>query len=261
MARWVLLRGLGRESSHWFDMKDQLADVSDDVLALDLPGFGERATEKSPITIANTTDKVREEFLKHKGLHKDWLLLGISLGGMVALDWAARYPMDFQGVTVINTSSKDSGPLWQRLTVFGMYKILQSLTKRKQPRDKERAILEMVSNLKKKDEEVLDKMTAIAEERPPNLTNISRQLVASSNFMAPSSIKIPLLMLASLKDNMVDSRCTKLLSERLEAQSKYHPEAGHELPLDDPEWVVSQLVQFTESLNEDTSEPDTTVEP
>ena len=243
-------------------MKDQLSAVSEDVLALDLPGFGTREDEKSPITIANTTDRVREEFLKQKGQEKDWMLLGISLGGMVALDWAARYPMDFQGVTVINTSSKDSGPLWQRLTVFGLYKILQSLTKRKNPREKEKAILEMVSNLKKKDEALLDKLASIAEERPANLTNVSRQLVASSNFMAPSSIKIPLLMLASLKDNMVDSRCTKLLSERLEAQAKYHPEAGHELPLDDPDWVVSQLVQFTESLNEEATEPsDSSVEP
>ena len=249
MARWVLLRGLGRESAHWFDFKTQLEAVSDDVLALDLPGFGVRNGEKAPITIANTTDKVRDEFLKLKSHHKDWSLMGISLGGMVALDWAARYPLDFQSAAVINTSSKDAGPLWQRLTVFGFYKILQSLTKGRNIREKERAILEMVSNLRNKDEELLDQLTAIAEKRPISIQNISRQLIASSNFMAPSSVKIPLLMLASLKDNMVDSRCTKLLSERLEAVAKYHPDGGHELAMDDAEWVVNQLSEFTESLS------------
>lgn len=248
MARWVLLRGLGRESAHWFDLKGLLDAESDEVLTLDLPGFGTRSEEKSPISIGNITDKVRDEFLKLKSDHKDWMLLGISLGGMVALDWAARYPMDFQAAVVINTSSKDSGPLWQRLTVFGWWKILEGFAKRKDPIEREKAVLEMVSNLKKQDVAIIEKMAQIAHDRPIELKNVSRQLLASSNFMAPNSIKIPLLMLASLKDNMVDVRCTKLLSERLGAQAKYHPEAGHELPLDDPHWVLEQLMDFEESL-------------
>lgn len=250
MGRWLALRGLGRESAHWLEFGDKLRRHSPDSLFIDLPGAGTRLTEKSPITIAAITDKVRDEFLRRKGASKDeWNILGISLGGMVALDWAKRYPYDFKSLTVMNVSSKDTGAIWQRLSAFGLYKILQSLAQDK-PRTREQRILEMVSNLRTNDPKTLDALETIATARPMSVQNLVRQVFAASNFLAPESLRLPVLILASLKDNMVDVRCSKKLAEQLSAQIKFHPEAGHELSMDDPDWCMDRLLEFEMSLAE-----------
>jgi pimeloyl-ACP methyl ester carboxylesterase len=251
MAKWIILRGLGRESAHWLEFGELLSRNSEQVMSLDLPGAGLRNKEKSPITISGITEKVRSEFLEKKNeFEKDWNLLGISLGGMVALDWVARYPYDFQNLVVINTSSKDTGPIWQRLTAFGWYKMIQAMAMR-DLRQREKAILEMVSNLRKNDHALLDQLVEIAKGRPISTENLARQLMASANFMAPEKVKIPTLILASLKDHMVDVRCSKMLAEHLGAQIKFHPDAGHELTMDDPRWVMERLEEFVGSRTKD----------
>jgi len=218
-------------------------------LLLDLPGAGDRRHEKAPLTIANFTDMVRADFLSRRGDPKEsWFLIGISLGGMISLDWADRYPQDFLGTVVMNTSSKDSGTIWQRLTPFGWYKIIQTVASQT-AEDSETRILEMVSNLKAKDLKTLQAFIEIAKQRPVSQQNLARQVIAASQFLAPDqTLKNPLLILASLKDNMVDVRCSRALAEHLSAQIKFHPCAGHEITIDDPDWVLEQLAEFLAHL-------------
>lgn len=248
MGRWLLIRGLGRESAHWLEFAEKFKAQNAEVMMLDLPGTGEHLHKKSPISISAITEQLRNEFLRKKrSTREPWKVMGISLGGMIALDWVNRYPYDFEAASVINTSSKDVGAIWQRLTVFGWYKLLQagSITN---PRMREKTVLDLVSNLRKNDQALLDKLEAIAIQRPISRENLCRQLIASSAFLSPSKIRIPLLILASLKDHMVDVRCSKSLAENLSAQIKFHPEAGHDLSLDDPDWVVDRLKEFESSL-------------
>ncbi len=250
MGRWVLLRGLAREKRQWLNFTDEFTgEVTEELMLLDLPGFGDQAHITPPVTIKGTTEKLRQQFLRLKGDRKNWNILGLSLGGMVALDWVARYPYDFESAVVINTSSKDAGAIWQRLSAFGFYKMGQALLS-KSPRAREKAVLELCSNLHKKDPALLDQMTAFAEDIPVKGSHVIRQLTAGSQFMAPEKIKVPCLFLASLKDHLVDVRCSKILAERLGADIKFHPNAGHDLPLDDPKWVAERVREFEKKLSE-----------
>jgi pimeloyl-[acyl-carrier protein] methyl ester esterase len=244
MKRWLMLRGLGRRKEHWFGFKDQLAAQSDEVLCLDLPGFGERDDETSPLTIAGIVEAVRADFIAKKGLPGgEWNVVSISLSGMVTLEWISRYPKDFRGVVIMNTSSRDVGAVWQRLSPFGLFKLSEAAVK-PEVEDRERAILEMILNLKKGNQKILRDHVALANERPVKITNFLRQLAAASMFVAPETVSTPLLFLASQKDHMVDVRCSKALAERLHATIKFHPEAGHELPLEDPDWCLKQIVAW-----------------
>ncbi|MGB1477517.1 MAG: alpha/beta fold hydrolase, partial [Marinobacter salsuginis] len=49
------------------------------------------------------------------------------------------------------------------------------------------------------------------------------------------------LLLASRGDRIVHWRCSAALEERWQWTMKLHPDAGHDLPLDDPEWIIQQL--------------------
>jgi pimeloyl-ACP methyl ester carboxylesterase len=251
---WVLLRGLGREKRHWLQFPQML---NGQVLCLDLPGIGDEDTASTPLTIAGHTDFLRDRFFEKRKSDGPWGLLGISLGGMIALDWAHRYPDDFQKLVLINTSAKDLSPLIQRLSVFSFYCLTRALATR-ELREREKAVLKMVSNLKEKDSETLDQLTAIVQSKPISIANVSKQIVAAGQFTSPSSVHAATLILASMKDRMVDVRCSKALADRLHAQIKFHPTAGHDLTLDDPQWVADRVNEFA-TTSEDTSSATPTV--
>lgn len=89
--RWLLLRGLGREAGHWDGFPDKLKALGQEVEFLDLPGAGTEFARPSPLTIAETVEDLR----RRRASNVPVGVIAISLGGMVALDWAARYPLGF----------------------------------------------------------------------------------------------------------------------------------------------------------------------
>ena len=91
---WILLRGLTRETRHWAGFPGKLAQhTGEAVLALDLPGNGEFAHLTSPLTVRDMVEFVRRQARK-KGVTLPCNLLAMSLGGMVATDWAQRFPQE-----------------------------------------------------------------------------------------------------------------------------------------------------------------------
>lgn len=245
--RWLLLRGLGREKRHWLEFLKLFGEEHDQVVALDLPGFGDQNEKSSPISVFGITNEIRKRFQSVRG-DAQWGILGVSMGGMVALDWAARWPMDFRCGVVINSSSKDSGDLWERLSAFGMYKTFQILMSNPDLLKREKLVIEMISNLRKDDAEALKEFVRIAKDRPSSFANLSRQLIAANRFLSPEKVPIPLLFLASLKDHMVNVRCSKQLADNYKARIKFHSSAGHDLTFDDPQWATDRIVEFEREL-------------
>jgi pimeloyl-[acyl-carrier protein] methyl ester esterase len=251
---WILLRGLGRESRHWLDFPSHLKTAFQvngaappEILCLDLPGFGTEKNHRPPFTIRENVNTLREKFLLAKKTREPWGLVGISLGGMIALNWAETFPEDFQALVVINSSASDLSSFQHRLSPYAMYRLLRAgLTTNVEK--KERQILKMVSNLKAHDPSVRKTLTAIAKEKQVTPAKMIRQLAAAMRFQSPQKIDVPTLVLASIKDAMVDVRCSKSIAERLSAPIKFHPTAGHELTLDDPAWVAEKIREFTSSL-------------
>ncbi|MGH7283855.1 MAG: alpha/beta fold hydrolase, partial [Polyangiaceae bacterium] len=87
---WILLRGLARETGHFGDFIDVLAKKipSAQILPLDLPGTGSRLDEKSPQKMREIVERVRDEANAKKKKDTQLFLFGMSLGGMVVMEWA-----------------------------------------------------------------------------------------------------------------------------------------------------------------------------
>src|SRR5690606_23264840 len=126
---------------------------------------------------------------------------------------------------------------------YGIYRILRAAAS-SDVREKERQLLKMISNLKASDEKTLNEMVDIAEGYDVMTTHLTKQLFAATRFQAPEKMPCPTLILASIKDAMVDVRCSKALAERFGATIKFHPSAGHDLTLDDPDWAAERIHEF-----------------
>src|SRR5262245_31258005 len=115
---FLLMRGLVREQRHWGSFPDLLRErwPKASLVFLDLPGTGTEHQRESPTTLAAITHDMRSRFREVRAAHEGpFTVLGVSLGGMVALDWCARWPSDFQRAVVINTSAGDLSRVWERL--------------------------------------------------------------------------------------------------------------------------------------------------
>src|SRR5262245_59550277 len=101
MSTWLLLRGWARETRHWGAFPGELAAaLGARVIAADLPGNGRLHGRRSPLSVARIADEVREAVPRSESL----CLLGLSLGGMVAIEWALRHPAEIARCVLVNTS-------------------------------------------------------------------------------------------------------------------------------------------------------------
>jgi pimeloyl-ACP methyl ester carboxylesterase len=238
---WVLLRGLGRESRHWGDFVTVLKKSPSvgEVLALDLPGTGQRYRESSPASVRGMAEKVREEFLTKKGAG-DWGVVGMSLGGMIAMEWAHRHPLDFARVVLINTSARGAGLPWQRMQPWAARQ-LALIARTSDLEAKERLVLEMTAV---DSQEWAPQFAVFAQERPIALTTSLRQLAAALAYEAPKAMSCPTRLLIGQRDRMVAPKCSQALATRWGAEINEHPTGGHDLALDDPQWTADQISSF-----------------
>lgn len=236
-TRWLLLRGLVRQARHWGDFPNVLVARGLSPLLLDLPGVGLERHRTSPASIAGIVDDLRARFLPHAG--GPWGIYAQSLGGMIALDWAARYPQDFERVVVTNTSANDLSPRRHRLSDFGLRTILRAVRTR-DPVARERLVLDLVS-ASERGRAHAERFATYSVEAPLTYSVLVRQLYAAARSRSPAHAPVPVLFLASEGDRMVSPACSRALATRYGAPLHVHPTGGHDLPLDDPEWVADRL--------------------
>ncbi|MDF3837819.1 alpha/beta hydrolase, partial [Cupriavidus basilensis] len=116
MSAWILLRGLTRETRHWGALPGMLETTAGigPVVMLDLPGNGVETAAQAPANVAAMVDFVRER-ARGRGLASPYRLLAMSLGAMVAAEWAHRYPREIGALMLINTSMRPFCGVTQRL--------------------------------------------------------------------------------------------------------------------------------------------------
>lgn len=86
----------------------------------------------------------------------------------------------------------------------------------------------------------------IHQERPVSLENAHRQIIAAARFKLPAQLTVRGLVLTSQGDDLVNNHCSKEMARYLNWPLKIHSWGGHELPDDDPEWVIKQVCDFIE---------------
>ena len=242
---WVLLRGLTRGQGHWGRFPAQLQAAlppGSVVLTPDMAGNGQRHTERSPDTVSDLLDDLRAQLPPSSGPFR---VLAMSLGAMVAAHWAHTHPQELRSAVLINTSLRPFSPFWQRLRPRQYPRILRLLITQPDPAVWERAILSMTSRQAVQPDAVLHEWVRLRTQHPVSTRNALAQLRAAIGYRAPAAPPpVPLLLLNGQGDQLVHPDCSSRLAHAWQCPLLRHPTAGHDLPLDDPEWVIQQVTEW-----------------
>lgn len=249
--RWLFLRGLVREARHWGDFPRQFCseiygEKAAPPIFLDLPGMGTEAKANVPPDVSGFVDDLRRRL---GGLELNGEPLGIfavSLGGMVALNWLSRFPQDFARAVIVNTSAGDLSAPFERFHPRTYPSILRAIFSGGAAREME--ILSFTSNnTELNHHEIAERHAGYAREIPARVPVLFRQIRAGMTSRTPEKIEVPTLFLASRADRLVDWTCSQRIAERVGAPLEIHEQAGHDLPLDEPQWVIEQTRAFCDA--------------
>lgn len=250
MSTWILLRGLTRGSRHWAGfpalLERRLAGARS--VALDLPGNGSLHRLASPPRIEAMTEWCRAHF-HSLGIAPPYHLLAVSMGAMVAVDWAAHEPGAIAGCVLINTSLRPLSPWHERLRPSSYATLVRAAAFPMLDRAREEAILRLTSRNAMAAASVLEDWVDLRSTQPVSRANALRQLIAAGRYRAPSTAPaVPLLVLSSQRDALVNPRCSQALAYRWTGDAAVHPSAGHDLTLDDGPWVADQIARWLPRL-------------
>lgn len=246
MSCWVLLRGLSREARHWGDFPGILARAlpAAQLHTPDLPGNGALFAQDSPLRVEAMVAALRHQ-LAAQGVAPPYHLLALSLGAMVALAWAARHPDEVAGAVLINTSLRRFSPFYRRLRPANYAWPLWLMLRGGGDEQWEAAILARTSRQVRngaETEALLGRWLTYRRQHPVSACNTLRQLFAAAVYRAPRARPpVPLLIVSSRGDALVDSDCSRRIAERWRLPHAQHAGAGHDLPLDDGPWLAAEI--------------------
>lgn len=242
----ILLRGLAREAAHWLDFPAQLQQTLGEncrIHMVDFPGCGKYFNQTALTSVTAMTGHARTEvdIETIAARNESVYLVGISMGGMVALDWAQRYPSELRGVALINSSAGNQ-PFWWRLRPAAWTTMIRALFSAANIREAQ--VLNIVSNNKADYAQHLNQWLNIQQLRPVTRATIVTMLRAAAQFRPQLTCAVGGLVLASERDRMVSVRASEAIARQFKWPIEKHPSAGHDLPMDDSGWLSQKLAEW-----------------
>lgn len=240
--KWIFIRGLSRGQGHWADFPELFLKrfPEDEIEFLDLPGNGLRFRETSCVDVAAAAQALREKsrwVSERKKVH----MLAHSLGSMVAMEWMRNHPDDFERLAMLNTSGRDLGGPWRRFNPRQLPTLSRLVTAR-DAFEKERITLSVIANNPQRAEELLARLAAYTASHPVSWENTLRQILSAARVIFPKEAPGKVLLIGSRGDRLVSVENTITLARRWGLEPALHPWAGHDLPVDDPQWLIEQLL-------------------
>ena len=194
------------------------------MVVLDLPGNGLLNGEPSRTRVEEMASFCRAQLMR-RAVDPPYHVLGLSLGAMVAVAWAAGHPGEIAGAVLVNTSLRPYCGATQRLRPGAWPALLRLALLDGNPRAREQAVLRLTAAHPPADREALLRdWIAWRRECPVTRANALRQLWAASRYRAPARAPLErLLLLASRGDRLVDPECSRRLRRRLAGRAARAP--------------------------------------
>lgn len=248
VANWLLLRGLSREKRQWGTFPEVLEARIPGVKAhrLDLPGVGTENGRHAPALVEEMVDDLRARWAPLREAHPGrWGILGVSLGGMVTMEWVYLHATDFAAAVVVNSSAADLSLPQERLRLSNLPAILRVVGAR-DPVERELEVLRLTTSTQKENQDIAAEWAGYLREHPVERRVLVRQLVAGMRFRSPPRLGPPTLFISAAADIFVAPKCTERLARKYGAPHEQHPTAGHDLSMDDAEWLAERIRTFSE---------------
>lgn len=242
----VLLQGLGLSSRFWFDVPELLASDPTSprhVLAIDNRGTGRSDKPRRLWTMGTMADDVIA-VLDHAGVEKAFVV-GISMGGMIALQVALRHPSRVRGLVLFATTAgfllgalPPAGAVRRLLTLpLGGPRAARNLTRLLLPESKwERA------------HEILREWPKAMRDHPTKTRTFAAHLFAASTHLVTRrlhSIQCPTLVVAGSHDALIPLQNAKVLAKHIpHAELEVIEETGHAIFAEDRDLVRRMVARL-----------------
>jgi pimeloyl-ACP methyl ester carboxylesterase len=242
----VFIHGAQNDHSVWALQTRYFAHHGFNVLALDLPGHGRSSGPALGSVEAMATWLLA---LLDAASVNDALLIGHSMGSLVALEAAHMAPQRVRGLAMLGTT----------------YPMKVSDTLLETSRDDEPAAIEMVntwshSSIAQKPScpgpgfyvpgNLRRLMQRMSELNPDQLfyTDFAACNAYANGEAAAASVRCPALFVFGSKDAMTPPRSTKLLTSSIAHGRVVTVDAGHALMAEQPDAVLDALFSFASTL-------------
>lgn len=236
----VLLRGVSRDARHWQQWPVSLTQAwGQAVYCPDIPGNGRLWQQASPCQLAELVTALRAQL--PNAAQPPWHIVGLSLGGLAGLGWAQALPHEVASLTLINSSLAGLNPWYQRLRPGALLRLPWALLLGAIAR--EPMLLAMTVQDPNLRAAYLPQWQRWAKAMGTRRSNLLRQLYCAAR-AAPARPACPTLVLASRQDRLVHCACSARLAAYWQLPIRWHEQAGHDLPLDAPDWLTAQLLAW-----------------
>jgi pimeloyl-ACP methyl ester carboxylesterase len=243
----VLLHGFPLDRSLWNAQRLALADRYR-VIVPDLPGHGHSPRLPDPPTIDGMADAVRDS-LDSLGLTGPVVLGGLSMGGYVALSFAARYLDRLRGLMLFDTRSIADSPE----AAAGRERSAQEI-------DATGSVDNLVAAM-------LPKLFAEStRKQKPTLVSVTKRLMQSSDPASVAAslramagradrtedlkrITVPCLVCVGAKDAIsTPAEMREIAAWLPDSRFALIPDAGHLSPIENPDAVTDAIATFLSGL-------------
>jgi pimeloyl-ACP methyl ester carboxylesterase len=247
----LCLHGIGASMLIWRRLVPRLADQFR-VVCMDWPGFGDSDKPENLDYGLDQQARILEQFLELKFVgpkfsnFKPPFVLASSMGGAIALHLAARRPELLRGLIVIApaTDPRRVPKLFLPLSRFGQHLAhLHSM----------RLVQQIVNLVMARRELITPELVALyhrpfrEDARCGAAFFKALQLLADARMpSAFMNLPVPLAIVHGGRDPLVRIASIRALSQlNPQARVLLHPEAGHHVMEDEPEWLAEQTIEFS----------------
>lgn len=236
----ICLHGIGGDDQSFLPQLEYLSEYFK-VVAWNMPGYGD-SNNLDDVSFHALADSLKNlvEFLQIADVH----LIGHSIGGMIAQEFAYRYPQQVHSLVLIATTSAFGGKD-ERFKHSFLEARLAPLDKGlSMPELAEQSIHHIIStacpdNVKKS---ATKSMASIDEL---SYRNILKCLVTFNRRTELSLIKCPVCLISGSEDNNAPPTTMKKMADKI-PNSQYHEikDVGHLVNLENPAEVNQIIHQF-----------------
>jgi pimeloyl-ACP methyl ester carboxylesterase len=245
-----LINGLAQNARHWNPhLLDALCgrDWVDDVTTMDLPGAGVMSGYRSPTRIPEYVSLMRQFYHRELATDGPRMLVALSLGGMVAGEWCAQYPNDFQKLVLINTSFGQLAASHKRLQPAAWITFAKVFFGRNRLAREQRT-LDLVSNHPDRRQAILHHWVEARRAHPMTQANAIRQLYAAKSYTAPSRLPADTVVVCSRHDRLCHYTASERIAEhyRVKLVVDPTPTIGHAFHVDAAEELAAIIDRCVE---------------
>ena len=238
----VMLRGLGRSLRHWEGVLEGLTDHFRLVL-LDNRGIGKSGRVAKPYGAGAMADDVAH-VLDHAGIERV-NLFGMSLGGMIAQQFALRHPTRLERLVLGCTTPGGTAP---RIRIAALLPYLRARVAGLEAAIGCEAKFLLSESFRREHPEVIDSWIAIAREQPvPTATLVQHVLAARFHDTNGrlGQIRCETLVVTSDADLLIPPECSRILAREIpNSELAWIRGAGHDFATERPEETCHLLMDF-----------------